>query len=320
MAALLIATGQELCRCERDGDGGWTTDRVLEDSGAQCVARDPLKPDRVLVGTRGDGAHLSVDGGVSFERVAIGEDDVFAVAISQADGRMYVGTEPSRLFRSDDGHSWEELEALQQIPSRPQWSFPPRPWTSHVRWIAPHPKEADRILVGIELGGVMLTTDGGRSFSDHREGAVADVHALAWHPSGEVAYEAAGGGAAWSADLGETWARLPRGLHHDYVWALACDPAEPSQWFVSATDGPRSAHGDGEAGASVYRWSGEGPWEEMATAIPAMPYALAVAGGAVWAGLADGRVLRSEDVGESWQDTGIRAPGLVAFAVGARQA
>jgi hypothetical protein len=49
-------------------------------------------------------------------------------------------SEPSRLFRSGDGGaSCEELVALQEIPSRSDWSFPPRPWTPHVRWIAPSP-------------------------------------------------------------------------------------------------------------------------------------------------------------------------------------
>jgi len=64
---------------------------------------------------------------------------VFSVAIGAADGALYAGTEPSRLFVSRDGAGWEELEALQDIPSRERWSFPPRPWTHHVRWIAPDP-------------------------------------------------------------------------------------------------------------------------------------------------------------------------------------
>ena len=37
-----------------------------------------------------------------------------------ADGAVYTGTEPSRLFGSDDrGESWRELEALLDLPSRP---------------------------------------------------------------------------------------------------------------------------------------------------------------------------------------------------------
>src|SRR6185312_13613828 len=174
-----------------------------EDARAQCVATDGA---RVLVGTRGDGTLLSPDGGESWNRVELPAPDVFSVAIGAADGALYAGTEPSRLFHSPDGDVWTELEALQAIPSRSRWSFPPRPWTHHVRWIAPDPHDADRLLVGIELGGVMRSEDGGATFSDHRPGAKLDVHCLAWHPSaGGRAYQAAGDGAAWSRDGGSTW-------------------------------------------------------------------------------------------------------------------
>src|SRR5439155_24770714 len=95
-------------------------------------------------------------------------------------------------------------EALLELPSRPTWSFPPRPWTSHVRWIAPNPHDADVLLVGIELGGLMRSVDGGTSWEDHRPGAQRDVHSLAWHPRVRGrAYEAGGGGAAWSDDGGD---------------------------------------------------------------------------------------------------------------------
>ena len=88
-----------------------------------------------MSGKRAEAQH---SGGDTFEDVPLPEPDVFSVAVSAADGAVYAGTEPSRLFRSrDGGESWEELVALQEIPSRPDWSFPPRPWTSHVRWIAP---------------------------------------------------------------------------------------------------------------------------------------------------------------------------------------
>src|SRR3954468_24587023 len=175
---------------------------VLEGVSVRCVAADG---DRVIVGTRGAGALISSDGGRRWERLELPERDVFSVAIGAADGALYAGTEPSRLFVSRDGGSWTELEALQDIPSRGRWSFPPRPWTHHVRWIAPDPHSAQRVLVGIELGGVMASDDGGATFSDHRPGAKRDAHCLAWHPSaGGRAYQAAGDGAARSVDAGRT--------------------------------------------------------------------------------------------------------------------
>ena len=98
------------------------------------------------------------------------------MAVSPTNGAVYAGCEPSMLFRSDDGGAtWRELESLRSIPSAPTWSFPPRPWTSHVRWIAPSPHDAGLLLVGIELGGLMWSEDGGETWEDHRPGAKLDV-------------------------------------------------------------------------------------------------------------------------------------------------
>src|SRR5919204_2294093 len=138
----------------------------------------------IYAGLREGGVRRTLDAGRSWLDCALPEPGVFSLAVSAADGAIYVGTEPSRLFRSDDrGESWRELDALLELPSRPHWSFPPRPWTSHVRWIAPSPHDAHLLLVGIELGGLMRSTDGGETWQDHRPGAQPDVHSLAWHPS-----------------------------------------------------------------------------------------------------------------------------------------
>ena len=150
--------------------------------------------------------------------------------------------------------------ALQEIPSRPDWSFLPRPWTSHVRWIAPSPHDPEVVLVGIELGGLMRTGDGGASFSDHRPQAARDVHCLAWHPSApERAYEAGGDGAAGSRDGGRSWDKADAGRDRRYAWALAVDAADPDRWFVSAAPGPFEAHGSRPSDSAIYRWEGSGP-------------------------------------------------------------
>ena len=317
MTRLYLATGERFGRVD-DVDAGevaW----ALEGSGVQSLAVDPANPDVVYAGGRGSGLTRSVDGGHSWRALELPEDDVFSVAVSAADGAVYAGTEPSRLFRSRDrGESFEELTALQDIPSREEWSFPPRPWTSHVRWIAPDPHRAERGLVGIELGGLMYTVDGGATFTDHRPGAQPDVHALAWHPTAEGrAYEAGGGGAAWSRDGGVTWEAADEGRDRHYVWALAPDPMDPDRWFVSAAPGARRAHGDGPAHAALYRWSGAGPWEPLSDGLPdpldSMPYALSATGSQLFAGLGNGQIYRSGDGGETWERLPARADAILAL-------
>jgi hypothetical protein len=103
----------------------------------------------------------------------------------------------------------------------------------------------------------MLSEDGGQSFSDHRPGAKRDAHAITWHPLAEGrAYEAAGDGAAWSADGGCSWSALDAGRELGYCWALAADPDDPDRWYVSAAPGPREAHSAGRAYGRLYRWDG----------------------------------------------------------------
>jgi photosystem II stability/assembly factor-like uncharacterized protein len=325
MARLYAATGDGIARLDEAG-GGWTVELSLAGSGAQCLAADPADREVVYAGLGGGGVRRTSDGCRSWKDCELPEPAVFSLAVSRADGAVYAGTEPSRLFRSDDGgESWSELDALLELPSRPHWSFPPRPWTSHVRWIAPSPHDADLLLVGIELGGLMRSTDRGSTWEDHRPGAQPDVHSLTWHPSVPGrAYEAGGGGAAFSTDAGETWQPADDGRDRNYTWSVAVDPSDPDWWYVSASTGPFAAHGGGNPQARIYRRRNGEPWAPLAGGLPeplpAMPYALVAADDRLFAGLADGRLWESRDRGDSW--TALRLDGdaptrLVALCLAA---
>ena len=321
MGRLYAATGDGIVRLEQAGEA-WTVELSLGGSGAQCLAVDPVNPDTVFAGLREGGVRRSVDCGQSWIDCKLPEPGVFSLAISAADGGVYAGTEPSRLFRSDDqGESWRELEALLELPSRPHWSFPPRPWTSHVRWIAPSPHDADLLLVGIELGGLMRSTDGGQSWQDHRPGAQPDVHSLAWHPQAtERAYEAGGGGAAFSTDAGESWQAADEGRDRHYTWSVTVDPNDPDCWYVSASTGPFAAHGLRDPQARIYRRREGESWKPLTgglpESLPAMPYALLATNGRLFAGLANGELWQSRDQGDSWTPLQLRGDpldGLVAL-------
>src|SRR6201997_2417807 len=83
---------------------------------------------------------------------------ITAVAVGHAAqaegfGTVYAGTEPSAVFRSDNGgDSWVDLAGLRALSSANTWSFPPRPHTHHVRWIEADVSVADRVFVAIEAG------------------------------------------------------------------------------------------------------------------------------------------------------------------------
>jgi len=318
VARLYAATGDGFARLDEAGEA-WTVELALSGSGAQCLAVDSADLDTVFVGLREGGVRRSVDGGRTWFDCKLPEPAAFSLAVSAADGAVYAGTEPSRLFRSDDrGGSWSELDSLLELPSRPHWSFPPRPWTSHVRWIEPSPHDADLLLVGIELGGLMRSSDGGQSWQDHRPGAQRDVHSLAWHPrTPGHAYEAGGGGAAFSTDAGESWQPADEGRDRHYAWSVTVDPDDPDCWYISASTGPRTAHGRGDPQARIYRRRDGEPWQPLAGGLPeplpAMPYALLASDGRLFAGLANGELWESRDRGDSW--TAMRLEGGALIAV-----
>jgi photosystem II stability/assembly factor-like uncharacterized protein len=334
---LFAATGDAIARLDSPDGERWEIAIGLTGSGAQCVAVDPHDPARLIAGTFDNGLWHSRDGGTTWIRVGegdrgIAEVRVLAVAISPSHrtnglSAIYAGTEPSNLYRSeDDGATWTRFAALPDLPSSPTWSFPPRPWTHHVRWIALHHHDPALIFAGIELGGVMRSRDGGETWEDRKPGTYHDSHAIATHPlDPSRVYEAAGGGAAQSFDAGATWRTVDEGRDRHYVWGLTVDPLDPDLWYVSAERGAREAHrNDGQAAAHLYRRRGAAPWQRLGgdgsglpASLPYMPYALLTLRdrpGSLLAGLQHGEVWLSENAGDTWRRLDLRLPALLALS------
>ena len=303
MTRLYVAGGSAMSIIE---DGSIETG--LAGRGARCLALDPEDPDTLYVGTTDEGIFKSEDGGESWECLSgIEHTRVTAVAVSPADGAIYAGTEPSALFVSrDGGGSWRELEGMRNLPSAPTWSFPPRPWTSHVRAIALSYADPNLVVVGIELGGVLRSTDGGETWQDQRPGAQADCHSLFAHQRApELLYEAGGGGFAQSTDFGDSWESADAGMDLHYTWGLAADAEDPSLVYISAASGPGRAHGGSPSNASIYRRSGNGRWQPILEGLAEFPYALCQnpqIPGALYAGLGDGTILHGTDAGANWEE------------------
>ncbi len=330
VTTLYAATGNHVVRLVEQPRGAWTTDVLLEDISVQSVAVDPANPERLFAGTFNDGLFRSMDSGQTWTNVtgSIPHQRVPSVAISSSHvvngvNAVYAGTEPSSLYISlDNGATWDDMPALRQLPSAPTWSFPPRPWTSHVRWIALSHQDPDLIFAGIELGGVMRSTDGGKTWEDRKPGSYHDSHCIRTHPADpDRVYEAAGGGVAISSDAGETWTPVDEGMDRHYVWALAVDPVDPDRWYVSATHSARYAHRDDDSSeAVIYRKVGGRPWEPLSNGLDRpmseMPYALLIwrdAPARIFAGTRQGTLIVSEDGGDRWERTNVQLDGIQAL-------
>lgn len=321
MPDLYAVTGDAFARIDLARD---EVELSLEGSGARCLSVDPGDPRRAFVGTFDHGLRITEDGGGTWRADEDGLEDRRVLAVTAGPGVVYAGTEPSNLYRSADaGRTWEQFPSLRELPSEPQWSFPGRPWTHHVRTIALHPTDPDWLLVGIELGGVMRSTDGGATWVDHNPQTHSDAHWLLTHPRApDRVYESAGQGVAVSEDRGESWQQIDEGLDRRYGWAIAVDREDPDLWYVAMSSGPFAAHGRGDGEGRIMRHANGGftpvaGWGD-APALRRMPYALVTLPGeprSLIAGLRGGLLMRSDDAGESWTQLPVKLPDIVDLAV-----
>jgi photosystem II stability/assembly factor-like uncharacterized protein len=313
VSRLILVMMDRVVTAERRLDG-WRVATHLQQRAPRGVA---TAGDVVLCATRDAGVWRSTDAGASWARSAVlpTEAEVTAVAAwadRDVDGGnrvvAYCGTEPTALWRSDDhGDTWRELAPLTALPSAPEWSFPPRPDSHHVRWIAVDPGLADRLYVCVEAGALVRSVDGGESWIDRVRGGPVDTHTLATHPRdhGRL-YAAAGDGYFESRDHGDTWERPREGLRHGYLWSVVAHRSEPELRLVSAAHGPRQAHDAERAESCVYRRSRLSEWEPCASGLPeAEGTTVSVLANdphdadRVW--LANNRgIFSSNDFGESW--------------------
>lgn len=274
-----------------------------------CLAADPWVAGRAWSGTAGGGVHRSEDDGASWHAVGLDGEEVTAVAASPAERDLvWVGTEPSAVYRSQDGGaSWERCPGLLELPSSSSWSFPPRPETHHVRWIAPHPADPGRLWVAIEAGALVSTADGGSTWQDRVPGGPYDTHELAIHPDRPEALRvAAGDGYFESEDGGVSWASPQDGLEVDYLRSVAIDAGDPEIVLVSAASHAHAAYTAGRSDGRLYRRARGGDWKRVVDGWPDPADTIApllVSGSRpsqLWA--ADERGLHgSNDGGGSWE-------------------
>jgi hypothetical protein len=259
---------------------GWKTHEHLKGTHPQSVAFDPQNPNRRYCGTFGDGLWITDDGGQNWNssgKDIFSSSEVTSVSVgflgqkNNGFNRVYLGTEPSVFYVSNDGgESWEKMNALNDLGSSTYWSFPPRPWTNHVRWIEPDSNNPDYVFVAIEAGALVQSHDGGRTWIDRVEQGPYDTHTLATHKrTPKRLYSSAGDGYFESFDYGETWISPAVGLEHNYLFGLAVDLGNPQNVIVSASSSALQAHSVKDAESLVYRRSEDDEtWKTVSQGLP----------------------------------------------------
>lgn len=231
----------------------------------------------------------------------IWEGDARACAVSP-DGTLYVGSEPAMVhWSAGGGKTWRKAEAVDRLPTRKDWDFPPPPHLPHVRSIDFLPGDPKTVLVGIEVGGFIVSRDGGNSWEEMNSGLNVDVHTARPDPSNPAHfYAVTGGGFHASMDAGRTWERRMEGVDRWYTAGLHVNPEREGELLIAAGDRPPGRHG-----RLYHSDDGGGEWHQLeAGGIPAdfdsVPVPL-FADGAIWIGSPVGDVFRADDLNNPFE-------------------
>ncbi len=280
---------------------------LLQGKNVSSLALDPLT-NELFVGLFDGGGVLRLGDVLTGGRI-ISSDlkgyEVWTVVTHSSGGsaKIYAGTEPARIYRREDGgDNWKELKGLGELPSYPSWHSP---WgDADLNSIAIDPNEPQRLYVGVEVGGVSKSEDGGKSWAEADEGIHKDVHHLVLHEAKPSYFYAATGAGVYVSDAMKVWSDVTHGLKHSYVRALTLHPRKAEVFYVAPMRGPYG--GD----VRLYRTSDRGEsWEEMRKGLPDKINTIAErkafacdredpAG--LYLGTGDGRILSSFDEGDKW--------------------
>jgi hypothetical protein len=325
-AVLYLGTEQGLVRARREGSR-WRADRLGPDTlRVSAVATAPDDPNRIYLATRNAGMLRSDNCGHSFRRINDGllHKDVWSIAVHRRTGTLYVGTEPPRIYRADDGEHFTDCAALCALEDSAHWTFPVPPHLAHVRGIALHDADPDLVFAAIEEGWVARSRDGGRSWETCKQfagGGGFDAHAVIVMPDDpRTVLVATGEGLFRSDHGGDRFTHSGSGMAGTYVTALAVHPARPDILYAGAADAPPpfwSKRHEG-ANAAFYRSNDRGrTWHRLRghAALVAAPRSIALDPDApehVLFGMTDGSLWETTDDGRSFARVLQGLPGAIA--------
>jgi len=158
------------------------------------------------------------DGGLSWTNLGLPVENCHAV---HCQGEMvYAGVEPAGIYRSGD-EDWQRLHGFDSVEAEAAWPTNPHRDTAWVRDIATPPGHPETLLAGVEVGGLVESTDGGVSWRQF-DALPDDVHHILpitpqrWVVSCGVGGPDRAGGVFETTDAGETWAERDLGPY-EYV-------------------------------------------------------------------------------------------------------
>ena len=251
-------------------------------------------------------------------------------------GRLWCGTLPGGLFRSDDrGASWSIVESLWMRPEREEW-FGGGYDQPGIHTVLVDPRNADHITVGISCGGAWRSEDSGATWSSTAKGMranympperafdenIQDPHLIARcqaHPDhlGVQHHN----GVFRSTDNGAHWSEIEEPAVSGFGFAVAAHPTDPNTaWFVPAIKDEKRIPVDGQV-VVTRTTDGGSSWDVLRNGLPqdhaydlTFRHSLAVSpdGAQLAFGTTTGALFVSSDGGDSWTQVHGHLPPVYA--------
>ena len=297
--ALHLATLSGWCRFERRGGEWEQTARALSYWSLTCLSVDPEEPKLIYAGTEHSGLFFTKDGGANWTRANPNVPKMMLFSVLALPGAVMVGTIPSSVYRSKNGGGWEELEDVR-ICSKGA-TFPPSPeLQSRTRYLAFDPGSPARLYAGIEVGGLLLSDDGGTSWRAANEGLTdPDVHEVRpCEKTPGLVLAACGDKAFRSFDRAAHWEEITPPTH-DYGMSVAED-GSGVVYLGSAKGRPNTWLREQGADAAILRSRDAGShWEIVVQGLQGGVMSMCADrdGRGILAGTSDGQLISVDDSG-----------------------
>jgi hypothetical protein len=251
-------------------------------------------------------------------------------------GRLWVGTLPGGLFRSDDGgKNWELVRSLWERPERANW-FGGGADLPGIHSLCRDPRNSKMLRLAVSCGGVWITEDDGETWQLGGEGIFADfmppdrkfdptiqdVHMMTQcREAPDHLWAQHHNGVFKSSDGGRKWECVPNVAPSAFGFGVAVHPRDPrTAWFAPAVKDERRVPVDAKVVVSRTRDGGE-TFEVLRNGLPqehaydlVYRHALAVdqTGDRLAMGSTTGGLWVSEDQGDSWSVVPARLPPVHA--------
>ncbi len=257
-------------------------------------------------------------------------------------GAWYAGTIPAGLFRSEDGGDrWEPVAGFNDHPLRAQWApGSGTPGGEILHSILVDPRDARHLYIGISIGGIFESTDGGLDWKPLNKGVEADYipdpsiefghdpHCVALHPlHPDRLYHQNHCGIYRIDRPAQEWKRIGRAMPRrigDIGFPIVLHPRDPDTAWVFPMDGttvwPRTSIA-GKPAVYVTRNGGRS-WQRQDKGMPAAQawftvYRQAMCADTqqrvgVYFGTTQGEVWASSNEGESWRSIARNLPQIHA--------